>query len=271
MNFKQYFNLFLEMGNAMEFLMNPANKERTFWNVMNDFEKSGGSHIGGGAYAEVYMHPDWNYVLKTFTKDDCYLNYARYASRMSGSPYPKFIGSPQRIVPQFKREYRKKEIYIVRIEKLEPMDEEKWAVFRENYYRLFRMGDATDWKAQKIEDVEYIEEYCKKHNIYDYYNIKDTLIAIDKLLVLQEKHQNFKCNMDIHSGNIMIRQSTGDYVIVDPFAESFDDMPRFREKVMDKRGRDIDNHAGVQLLGGEKRPRPPKQLNINIGEENDMG
>lgn len=256
MQFKEFFNLYLEMQNAMEFLMNPEHKDKDIHQLEDEFLNSGGKEAGEGAYGKVYTHPKWNYVVKTFTSDDCYLNYARYASRQTGSPFPRFIGSPQRIVPQYTRPYEEKKIYMIRIEKLDDVDEEIFRDFYNHYQKIFRVNDGTQWYGVPAESKEFIIDYCQKNGLSIIRNFQDCYLVLQDLFVRAKANPNYKCFLDIGSNNVMQRPTNGQLVIIDPYAETAQGMPLKRKRLKAKRNKDYNDNLNVKFSGGELTPKP---------------
>src|SRR5687768_5321972 len=103
MNFQEFHQLCLEAQHAMDFLVNPKNKDKTMQEVLDEFEASGGESLGSGSFGDVFAHPNWNYVIKIFTDDDCYLRFIRYISKNPNKIFPRVVGSVQRVVPFYKR------------------------------------------------------------------------------------------------------------------------------------------------------------------------
>jgi hypothetical protein len=88
-----------EFDSVSDFLLNPEHRNKTFNQLLDEFEKSGGKFIGSGKYGQVFEHPSWKYVIKVFQNDPEYLSFARFAYRNPHPSFPKFYGPPQRIIP----------------------------------------------------------------------------------------------------------------------------------------------------------------------------
>lgn len=220
MNFSQYFERFLideSYENVSNFLLDPANKDKFIWELEEEFEKDGGKIMGEGCYGKVYSHPRWNYVAKTFFYDACYLKFIRHATNNPSPAFPKIIGNVQRVVPQFKRHWAQEQLYIVRMEPLIPiysgeLDEIRHAI-KEVYL------DEDIWKSwpkyrsytpNMPTDDAHIREVLKND-----IKMQNYILAYNKLI---QYNNTGDCVFDLHSGNIMIRPSTEQCVITDPFA-----------------------------------------------------
>ena len=88
-----------EFDKVSDFLLNPEHRNKTFNELLSEFQKSGGKYIGSGKYGQVFDHPNWQYVIKVFPDDPQYLSFARFAYKNPHPSFPKFWGPPQRIVP----------------------------------------------------------------------------------------------------------------------------------------------------------------------------
>ena len=151
MNFKNFLEAF---ETTHDFLLNQDYSDKTFSQLLHDFEQSGGKMIGVGKYGQVFQHPNWNYVLKTFHDDTCYLKFCRFVYKNPHPSFPKFYGLPKKIIPQFKR--TRPILYYVRIEKLYPAQN-----IHQIVAFLERGFNPTDYHPQYIQQQQ---ELLKQYN-----------------------------------------------------------------------------------------------------------
>jgi len=210
LSFRQFFILSEAFDTVTEFMLNPQNSDKTYEELINDFEASGGEILGSGSYGIVYHHPSWPYVLKVFSWDDPYLKFARYAYTNPHPSFPKFYGPPQRVVPQYQRYRDEAKQYLARIEMLEPAPPE---VFRSMdtdgllYFHYKKNPGAIKNR------VEYMKLSSKMKALpKEMYNLYEGLYIIKT---------NITSTPDLHEGNIMMRKD-GQYVWIDPVWEGPD-------------------------------------------------
>lgn len=224
LSFSEYFSLLNESFDTVsDFLLNPEHRDKRFWDLMKEFEASGGKQIGSGKYGTVYSHPKWPYVIKTFNKDDNYLKFVRFAYKNPYPPFPKFYGTPKKIVPFYTREERDKELYISRIEKLEPLEEGEFDEIDRSRNKLTRYffyknnpenihGIFEDQiRAEMVELEEYIKNIPR-----EIYNV---LVGAEMLEDVMKKEE-WSGAPDWHKGNIM-KRANGEYVLIDPVWEGY--------------------------------------------------
>jgi hypothetical protein len=204
MNFKEYFQLYLEGFETPDnFLLNPENNHKLLNDLETEFISQGGTVLGEGSYGKVYFHPKWNYVLKTFTNDTCYLRFARYSFRNKSPNLPVFYGPPRRIVPNFSRAWSIDKVYVVKMEKLTPLAMDHNAKAKYNEFMQLRSSNDVGYDNSPDTDP-------KAQAIYNTY------------MKMREEINLDKCCFDLHGENVMVRPSTGDLVITDPYAEMGD-------------------------------------------------
>jgi hypothetical protein len=253
-----------------DFLLNPDHRDKDWNTLMREFEKSGGNQIGRGSKGEIYEHPSWNYVLKTFFDDEFYIRFVRFATRNPHPSFPKFFGGIQRIVPFFKRYPNQEKMYLVRMEKLIPIQRETFKLLDANFYsgisyiRDLHAGrddyevegytSFSDRKKGIINKVKYHQQIIDLLKAYP--NFKN---VFEGLYLLE--NANLKGAMDIHEGNFMQRNN-GDIVIIDPFFGGGPTPYEDHKRMMDM---EADNFPDVDynppsLIGGKlyKKPKPPK-------------
>lgn len=271
MEFKKYFNIFLleeKFKNVADLLMNPQNNDKSWYDLMKEFTQSGGQFLGEGAFAKVLYHPDWNYVIKIFPHDDCYLRFVRYAMRNPSPHYPKFYDKPRRIYPNFARNYDNERIYFVRTELLEPID---ILEFRDIETMHAYLGN----KNKTIEGIredqrEYILNLIKKNP-----HLLPFVRAYDKMITDPEFGK--ECALDFKRGNIM-KAKDGTYVITDPIWHGTTPDQIARDNInalMDIDYSYEDNEPPPPLIkGGQRYKAPPKpklpSINVMKGENDDI-
>lgn len=218
-----------DFDSVSDFLLNPEHRNKTFSELMHEFEKSGGKHIGSGKYGQVFEHPNWNYVIKVFPNDPEYLSFARFAYKNPHPSFPKLWGPPQRIVPFYKRTTSNAVEYIARIEKLYPLQDKELLTYivknwqdAISYFHAVKTGDVNKEDERTIyptarERRQGIEP--KTITVKLFQPIEDAFQKYPKLKNLYEAiylvATNIKASLDIHANNIMQRQN-GDLVLIDP-------------------------------------------------------
>lgn len=241
MRFKEFLEAF---ETTADFLLNKDYSDKTFSDLLHDFEKSGGKMIGGGKYGQVFTHPNWNYVLKTFVDDNCYLKFCRFAFDNPHPAFPKFFGKPKRIVPQFLR--INPTLYYVRVERLFPIADKNFLKDVVNFlqyggskivnYTPDYIAKQKQLQQQFTQEEEIVRNLRSRGDREGYKNFKRTVDSrsidpwVTDRIQFVEKHpeitklsegynilekHNFQCAWDIHSENIMQRAS-GELVLIDP-------------------------------------------------------
>jgi len=185
MNFKSYYSLVNEeFENLEEFLLNPDYSHLTLQQIEKIFQQKGGKILGSGAFASVYTHPSWNYALKIFSDDSCYIRYVKLAMRHYNPHFPVFLDKPRRYVPSFKRNLYNEFVYAVRMEKLFP----------------------TGLSGSEFDS--FFSRIAISHP-----TLFDATKTIESLLP--------NCRLDFHSGNFMMRRD-GTFVITDPVSTKWE-------------------------------------------------
>jgi hypothetical protein len=238
MKFKEW--LYIEnFDTVSDFLLNPLHRNKTFSELMSEFEKSGGTIIGNGKYARVYFHPSWPYVLKTYATDSHYTKFVRFAFQNPHPAFPKFYGKPQNVLPFYRRDRGAVSLYLVRMENLEPLNSELKAWINPRsmldgiyYVKALKYNEpltymASYWpsvKERRKAEKEGVERPSHKEQPR-FKNVTDILEKYPKLektflagLLLMENKVSEGSSPDYHSGNFMMRRN-GDIVIIDPFWE----------------------------------------------------
>lgn len=261
MNFKIW--LIENFRTVTDFLLNPENSNKTWEELEKEFKESGGEILGSGKYGKVFYHPSWKYVLKMYN-DPLYTSFVRFAFKNPLPAFPKFYGPPKKIIPQYKRYESEAISYIVRMEKLKPIDYETFELIDKFYTKsldFFKNPEAEDtyWYYGKSKQFIYYgpdskgnepkEVKVKRHQeLIDAIKDKPELFNIlHGIYVLTTS--SLPGSLDVHQNNFMKRDN-GDIVFVDPFWVGSNPY-RDAQMAID---REIDRHYSVKeptLMGGK--------------------
>jgi len=225
MKFKCYHSLVKESFNIQNLLTREENQSLSFDDVLDLFRSYGGSVIGSGAYATVLSYPSWNYVLKIFSDDNCYLKYVRFCMRNQNNTFvPKLLDKPRRITPTYKRRARQQNLYTVKMEKLQgiPSDvEDHYSIGKMIYAGMLLNSSTINLKEKTPESVD---NYIKSDFSYEAPYMRNLKWNSDS-----ENLFNFvktlkglfpSCSLDLHSDNFLLR-SSGSIVLSDPFSTPY--------------------------------------------------
>jgi hypothetical protein len=191
-------------------LFNNPNYDNKLWQeVLEEFKKDGGIVLGQGKYSSVLFHPNWNYVLKIFSNDAFYLKFIRFTMKNSRPSFPKIFDKPRKIVPHFKRTKESEFLYIVPIEKLNPLSKLEWEDIQ--FYLTYSSENREEYR-EKYESWKIIS--ARLEEIEKNY---PQLIQFKKDYDFFE-NSGIEGSFDIHKGNIMKRDN-GEFVISDPLWE----------------------------------------------------
>ena len=289
MQFKKWLNE--SFDTVSDFMLNPEHRNKTFSELMGEFQKSGGEAIGHGKYGAVYSHPSWPYVLKTYADDSHYTKFVRFAYQNPHPAFPKFYGKPQSVLPFYRRGRENVRLYLVRLEKLEPISQELGSWLARNMFRGISYVGALKYgtpltepsynfttRAQRREAERsgaQTPEYVDKPIYKDITDMIDKYPKLQKIfeagLILQENRLFKGSSPDYHAGNFMMR-SNGDIVIIDPFWEGsspYADELAQRELYYDDFGDDEPPEPDV--VGGrlpkKKRTKRPRRYVRNDDED----
>lgn len=183
--------------------------------------KKEGVSIKNGSFGAVLINPKWDYVIKVFPKDDCYLSFVEYAMEHPNPSFPKFKKKPSTIKAFFDQSHMYNKLdkfYAVKMEKLTPLStSEERAIFGIRWV----VEDAREAKnEQELTDI------VKKAGYTKYKDLVKTFLALEEVTSVKDK----KCALDIHHGNIMKRGST--YVVVDPFSAMSKADAKYLEEIL---------------------------------------
>jgi hypothetical protein len=284
MNFKSFYELIYEKS-VMELFLNPENDSKSYNDIINDFKAHGGKIIGNGSFGIVLEHPSWNYVLKIFIEDVAYLRFVRFAIKNPRVSFPKFYDKPRKIIPRYTRPINHETLYIVRMEKLQPIksmnyyaieslinkDEEitlERYTLQTKYDALKQLNDDNENNKNKeriLACYKTIDAYTEQLNEL----IKERDVLVDKLKIIYPNITQFISdykflnkelrnagNDDIHEKNVMQRPN-GQLIISDPFAHAPHTDNKELNSLMDKRRYDSQQYfmaTAKHLKGGQKIP-----------------
>lgn len=233
MRFKTFYDQFELFGEEFEtmdkLLRNPKYSDNFRHEVIDTFTKAGGKILGAGKFGEVLSFPTWNYVLKTFKDDRCYVRFVRLVMRNQDNPaFPKFFDKPRKIRPFYKRTQDEEFLYIVRMEKLFPTKMEKHEFYKLEgmlnasrlHYLVLNSQEKLQWydslsETHKQGYINNAREFFKNHSQY-----RDLFSAYNMVHDLADDGES--CGIDMHTNNIMMREN-GELVLIDPLW--FDDNP----------------------------------------------
>lgn len=253
-----------------DFLLNPANKNTTFESLITQFQNENGV-VDRGKYGTVLISPKWPYVIKIFPGDEYYVRFARFAYRNPHPSFPKIYGPPQKIVPFFKRTKEWTQIYVTRIEKLFPVQDQQMIkliidnhFMGINFFYDIKSGKGeenreytktiTDFKARREgrpEKIVKVKAYQELFDMFEKY--PQTRSLMEAFFIISQS--NLKGALDIHSRNIMQRQN-GQLVFIDPLWVGSN--PYIDEYLAKQANMDMDQEEPkYDVIGGEypKRKR----------------
>jgi len=207
-----------KFNTVSDFLLNPEHSNKIYNQLIEEFEASGGKLIGVGKNAKVFEHPSWSYVLKTFTQDQFYITFARFAYRKPMPAFPNFYGPPKRILPFYLRNKKETNIYIVMMEKLKPLNREIANIIIDNFQLgIAFVNDKDNNREHKVysRGKTFTEKVHKK--IFDILKQYPSILLVFQGLsiILNNKLQGSKGRFDPNPNNFMQRDN-GEIVIIDP-------------------------------------------------------
>ena len=235
-------------------------KTREMRDVLKDFEAAGGEWLGNGKFATVIGHPRWNYVIKFFPKDGCYVAFVRFAMRNPHPSFPKFLDKPKQIVPFHKRPHTEPFLHIVKMERLRPLNDDKEL---HDWIKYFLEREAIHHGEKRLEYEDNPRAQETEHRIMAGYKKYPALHSLVEAYSLLLHKFDANCAHDIHSGNIMQRDN-GELVLTDPVWEGMSFFQIHDQLMQAEIGYLGDEDEWEDpykwILGGEKKPpKKPKQ------------
>jgi hypothetical protein len=240
--------------NIYSFLLNPEYADMGWNELIRKFELNGGKVLGQGKNATVMEHPSWKYVLKVFNNDDPYVKFVRFALKNPRSSFPVFYDKPRKIVPHFKRYESQPYLYIVKTEKLYPINRETFKDIE--YYLYYNYEFIDDMIARYSHDDD-------KENMW--IEMKQKLEMLESKypsLPQFKKDYNFLMNssnadasfgeLDLHVNNIM-KRANGELVLIDPFWAG-ESLHKMQNKAIDAE-RDPSYDTENPMIKGGKLPK----------------
>ena len=211
-------------------------------NLHDMLHDKGWQWLGEGAYGEVFGHPKKNFVLKIY-KDKGYRTFLDFLESQQGNPNVVMIKRHIFKSNDFLDKYSE-HAEVVALEKLKPLPygsfwerfiSKIWGampdlattdrpVVVETIRRHFR--EQIDYFKVRAKTEKYynsdLKEYIKLSNAFEiilkrYRNLINTIFLLKAYVV----KNNLPVRFDLHSGNFMIRPSTGQIVITDPLTNAY--------------------------------------------------
>jgi hypothetical protein len=215
--------------------------KRDYEDFLDYLRSNGWQWKGSGAFASVFQKPNKNYVLKVYKNDPAYDDFLDFIEENQNDPHiPKI---KRRILPLTSNQ---SENYgIVAIEKLDNLKRSDWRWRLVSAFESFLYSDAVG----NLSFDEYINNITEQvRNMFDESLEKakmrvargtlgntrsesrklrrldyfvETNLGIFKTFYRLKKFLESNGNshsFDMHSGNFMMRPSTGEIVVTDPIA-----------------------------------------------------
>lgn len=142
--------------------------------------------LGQGIFGVVFKRPQDSYVIKLFKNDPAYRQYLKYVLQHQDNPHvPKIRG-------KLVKPYRDANLYLVRIEELEPLE-----IYSPQYDVFEQARDYALDRVTATTQQDFREIYPRLASVLD-----------------DVKH--WGKTIDLHDENIMVRPSDNMLVITDP-------------------------------------------------------
>jgi hypothetical protein len=226
----------MNFNQLYENLIKPTNRKDTLETMI---QSKGWKFLSSGAYGSVYGKPDKNYVLKVY-RDAGYRTFLDFVDSEQGNPnvvmIRRHIFKSEQLYPRISPN-----VEVVALEKLKPIpygsiwgkliSETWWAImgdktlktadrpiliekirkgFRDSLSQrlALKYGEAEIRESKKI--IKAFEYAIQNHK-----NLFDTIFRLRQYII---DNNIPEVRFDLHSGNFMVRPSTGQIVITDPLA-----------------------------------------------------
>jgi len=254
MQYSNFYNYLINeaFDSVYSFLLNPEHDNTEWYDLIRKFELHGGKILGQGKYATVMEHPSWKYVLKVFSQDVPYLKFVRFALKNPRSSFPVFYDKPRKIVPHFKRYADQSYLYVVKTEKLYPIDND---IFKDiKFYLYYSHNFVDDMLASSNKNTSkmWIDNKNKLKSLESKY---PSLPQFRKDYNFLINNTNFG-KLDIYVKNIMQRPN-GEFVLTDPFWEG-ESLHQMQNRVIDAEIDHYDDEPPRPTLKGGELPRKLK-------------
>jgi len=249
----RYKHFFESFDKVSDLLSDPRNNEKTIHELLDEFQSNGGKILGNGKFATVLFHPSWKFVVKIFSDDTPYLKFVRFCLKNPRPSYPKFFDKPRRIIPNYKRHKNNTYLYVVKTEKLFPINMREYDDMQ--YYTSYDKGEAKEMADQGHEQWVFIYNKLVKLETEKpwYPQFKE-----DYNFLMNHSHEIG--SPDIHSRNFM-KRADGSFVIADPFWVGETPYQTHDRLLRAEIGYDeYDDPEAGMIKGGEKykKPKPIK-------------
>lgn len=196
-------NFLAELGGIKKDLEKIKQRPENYYKILKD---NGFRQRGGGSFSTLWIHPNYDYILKVFVNEDqAYKMWATVAMQNQNNPhFPKFVS---RKVIKITDSY-----YAIRMEKLD-------SVVGEKYYDNIadQIRSCIIFAKQKNKTcAEILESGGNYDKLRDYIDDNIQLLpAIETLKDIVTKYSS-QFYLDLSSHNIMLRGET--IVLTDPIA-----------------------------------------------------
>ncbi len=209
------------------------------WDIDQLLSKEGIDIIGNGKYGQVYSHKSWDYVIKVTKNDPYYMSFIDHVIKHPNKHYPKIIKKPLNLRAFYSR-LRKdthEKLFIVKIEKLEPIPKELGKFISEHLDTFIMI----DHHLKNLDNDEESKFYLD-NDYKDYKNIKTLMPdgTRGKYISNREMAKKYPWMIELsrawyaaidhtvgesdnHPSNFMQRKD-GTIVIIDPVWEGWNPM-----------------------------------------------
>lgn len=171
-------------------------RPKTMEDAFMILQKHGYEETGLGKFSKVFKNSKNNYILKLFHAEDYpYIAYINLVKNSDNLYFPKINGNIIKVTPNYSA---------IRLEILsEPTDNYDFRVFRNNVLYYITMIQAKNFSEDELREM-----------YPDLLSYMDENLQLKEACKLISSITNKKIELDINSGNIMMRGSQ--YVIIDP-------------------------------------------------------
>lgn len=212
--------------------------------------------LGKGRFAVTLGHPSWDYVIKVFPRDDCYVKFLDFVSRNQPNiNLPKIIMKPKKMTTFFRRNSGHDTFYVAKIEKLEDLNREDYKelkpMFEHNFFRL--AADAI--KADSFD--RFLKSHGLSRGIHG--NLVETIVKITQ-------DGDADCFTDVHFQNIM-RRRDGTFVVTDPLGGHTDVEAEMGYMQLKKFSQELSTFLDTSGIWGKPVQGPVKKDQLSIAAD----